>query len=151
MRYAIISDIHANQQAWESVSKDIDKVGVDQVICLGDIVGYGPAPVRVLESVYDKSSHFVLGNHDAVIGGQLDPECFHDEARIIIEWTRTNLNQFAVDFFQGDSVTREIQQASVAPTPFDERPDHREDDYRENGQWKCVAAWHLGFTPPAPN
>ena len=99
MRYALISDIHANQQAWEAVSKDIDEVGVDQVICLGDVVGYGPAPVRVLEGVYAKSSHFVLGNHDAVIGGQLDPECFYDEARYIIEWTRKNLNKFAKDFF----------------------------------------------------
>ncbi|MEM7392073.1 MAG: metallophosphoesterase family protein, partial [Verrucomicrobiota bacterium] len=99
MRYALVSDIHANQQAWEAVSKDIDQVGVDQVICLGDIVGYGPAPVRVLESVYAKSTHFVLGNHDAVVGGRLDPEFFYDEARFIIEWTQKNLNKFARDFF----------------------------------------------------
>jgi predicted phosphodiesterase len=98
MRYALISDIHANLQAWRAVSEDIDRVGVDQVICLGDIVGYGPNPAEVLEEVYLRADHFVLGNHDAVVAGRMDPECFNDTARKIIEWTRQQLNDTAKQF-----------------------------------------------------
>lgn len=52
MRYAITSDIHANRQAWNAVLLDIRSSNIDKIICLGDIVGYGPDPARVLESVY---------------------------------------------------------------------------------------------------
>lgn len=99
MRYALISDIHANWQAWQAVLADIEATGVDGVICLGDIVGYGPQPAKVLESVYNASDLFVLGNHDAVICGRFDSECFNDEAKQIIDWTKDQLNDSAVDFF----------------------------------------------------
>ena len=56
MRYAIVSDIHGNQQAWKAVLEDIASVGVDETICLGDIVGYGPCPAEVLESVWEGAS-----------------------------------------------------------------------------------------------
>ena len=99
MRYALVSDIHANWQAWQAVLKDIEKAGVDGVICLGDIVGYGPQPAKVLESVYEASDLFILGNHDAVICGRFDSECFNDEAKVIIDWTGQQLNDSAEDFF----------------------------------------------------
>jgi predicted phosphodiesterase len=99
MRYALVSDIHANQQAWEAVLADTVKAGVDGIICLGDIVGYGPSPAQVLESVYEHSDMFLLGNHDAVICGRFDSDCFNDEAREIIEWTGRQLNRSAVEFF----------------------------------------------------
>jgi len=99
MRYAIISDIHANRQAWQAVSTDIRCHGVDAVICLGDIVGYGPAPAEVLASVYERSDYFVLGNHDAVVARRLDPTCFNDQAREVIEWTCGQLGPQAARFF----------------------------------------------------
>ena len=61
MRYAIISDIHANQQAWDAALKDIQQQGVDDMLCLGDVIGYGPRPAEVLEQVYSYCDHFVLG------------------------------------------------------------------------------------------
>ncbi|MFP6906907.1 MAG: metallophosphoesterase family protein, partial [Verrucomicrobiota bacterium] len=99
MRYALVSDIHANEQAWEAVLADTVKAGVDGIICLGDIVGYGPRPARVLESVYEHTDMFLLGNHDAVTCGRFDSDCFNDEAREIIEWTGRQLNESAIDFF----------------------------------------------------
>ena len=48
MRYAIVSDIHANLVAWEAVVADLRTQRIDQVICLGDVVGYGPKPAEVL-------------------------------------------------------------------------------------------------------
>ncbi|NQZ66619.1 MAG: metallophosphoesterase family protein [Lentisphaeria bacterium] len=99
MRYAIVSDIHANRQAWEAILADMEKIGVDTVLCLGDVIGYGPEPSRVLESAYKHCSNFVLGNHDAVVGGRLDPDLFNDEARVVIDWTCEQLNDDVAKFF----------------------------------------------------
>jgi diadenosine tetraphosphatase ApaH/serine/threonine PP2A family protein phosphatase len=99
MRYAILSDLHANRQALKSVLADIASSGIDEIICLGDIVGYGPNPAEVLEIAYSKIHHFVLGNHDAVIGGKISPESFNCNARKMIEWTSGALDDKAVKFF----------------------------------------------------
>ena len=85
MRYAIFSDIHANLQAWEAVLADIQSQGVDTLVCLGDVVGYGPMPGPVLESVYQHTDNFVLGNHDAVVGGRIDAATFNHHACYVIE------------------------------------------------------------------
>ena len=99
MRYAIVTDIHANWQSWSVTLKDIRKRGVDSILCLGDVVGYGPSPVRVLESTYEHCDGFILGNHDAVIGNRLDSDLFNDHAKHIIEWTREQMSSQAVDLF----------------------------------------------------
>jgi diadenosine tetraphosphatase ApaH/serine/threonine PP2A family protein phosphatase len=99
MRLAIVSDIHANWQAWRAVLRDMQEQGVDGMLCLGDIVGYGPRPADVLEDVLSRCENFVLGNHDAVIPNRLDPEIFSDQAREAIEWTRGKLDASASGFF----------------------------------------------------
>ena len=99
MRYAVISDLHGNRQALKAVLIDLRSVGVDQLICLGDCVGYGPCPAEVLESAYAHVHHFTLGNHDAVIAGRLAADCFNDRARAIIDWTQSALDRKSADFF----------------------------------------------------
>ncbi|MFW5871235.1 MAG: metallophosphoesterase family protein [Verrucomicrobiota bacterium] len=99
MRYAIVSDIHANLRAWEAVYSDISERNVDDIICLGDIVGYGPLPAETLESVYERVEHIVLGNHDAVVAGKFDPSEFNDNARAIIEWTSEQMTEVAAEVF----------------------------------------------------
>lgn len=99
MRYAVVSDLHGNRQAVNSVFTDIEALGVDSILCLGDVVGYGPAPAEVLQKVYAKVDHILLGNHDAVIGGRMSPDCFNPQARQIIEWTRGHLGGEAKKFF----------------------------------------------------
>lgn len=101
MRYAMVADIHANLQAWNAVLLDIRSDGVDSIICLGDIVGYGPNPAEVLESVHANVEHVVLGNHDAVIGNKIDGSLFNDDAQEILRWTRGQLNDEAVGFLRG--------------------------------------------------
>jgi len=100
MRYAIISDLHANRQALKAVLTDMRSIGVDEIICLGDFIGYGPSPAEVLENAYANIHHFILGNHDAVIADRLNAECFNDEAKRIIEWTRRKLDQKSGSFFK---------------------------------------------------
>ncbi len=98
MRYAIVTDIHANLQAWEAVLRDIASNRVDGIVCLGDVVGYGPNPAEVLKSVHRHVDALVLGNHDAALCGHLTPELFNDRARDILLWTRSVLAPHATDF-----------------------------------------------------
>ena len=96
MRIAIISDIHANLQAWNAVWLDIRSMAVDRVVSLGDAVGYGPNPAEVLEALYASVDYFVLGNHDAAICGKIDRALFSDTARILIDWTADRLGPRAI-------------------------------------------------------
>jgi predicted phosphodiesterase len=98
MRYAIVSDIHANLRAWDAVLADITSEGVEAIICLGDVVGYGPKPAEVLAAVRAATTNFVMGNHDAAAVGMMDYSIFNDHAREAIEWTRTELDAEANQF-----------------------------------------------------
>ncbi len=95
MLYAIVSDIHANAQAWAAVQLDFASLGADRVICLGDVVGYGPDPADVLASTYASVHHFVLGNHDAALCGRMNAGLFSGDARTILDWTRGRLDRKA--------------------------------------------------------
>jgi predicted phosphodiesterase len=99
MRYAIVSDIHANWQAWQAVIRDIRSIGVDCIICLGDVVGYGPKPAEVTRELRENCENFVLGNHDAVVAGFLDPAVFNKGARQVIQWTTEQLDDEAREFY----------------------------------------------------
>lgn len=92
MLYAIVSDIHANLTAWKAVLADLAAMKADKIICLGDVVGYGPEPAAVLESVYRHVDAFVMGNHDAVVAGKMSAESFNDHAREMIEWTAARIS-----------------------------------------------------------
>ena len=98
MRYAIVSDIHANMQAWGAVLADARDRQVDAIICLGDVVGYGPKPAEVLSSVRSVTTSFVMGNHDAAAVGLMDYSVFNDHARGAIEWTMGELDPEAKGF-----------------------------------------------------
>ena len=64
---AIISDIHANYDALKAVLAEIDRLGAERIICLGDIVGYGPQPVACVDEVRRRCEVTVCGNHDAAL------------------------------------------------------------------------------------
>ncbi len=91
MRYAIVSDIHGNLQAWRAVMKDLRAQQVDGILCLGDVVGYGPNPAEVLEAVRHDVPDILIGNHDAVVAGLFDAAAFQDSSRRMIEWTTQQL------------------------------------------------------------
>lgn len=86
--WALISDIHSNYEALIAVADDIEKYNVEKVICLGDIVGYGPNPCECVDLVMD-CDIAILGNHDQ--GALFDPEGFNSGAERAIFWTRTQL------------------------------------------------------------
>jgi predicted phosphodiesterase len=92
MRFAFVSDIHGNLEALEAVFKDIEGQDVDEVICLGDIVGYGANPNECADLVRQKCTYILLGNHDAAAVNLLATHHFNSHAKIAIEWTAANLN-----------------------------------------------------------
>ena len=89
MKRAIISDIHGNLEALQAVLADIDRQKVDQIACLGDIVGYGPNPCECVKLVRDRCQLVLLGNHDQ--GALFDPDGFNVGAERAIRWTRAQL------------------------------------------------------------
>jgi len=71
--HAVISDIHANLEALEAVLADIDSKGIAKIVCLGDVVGYGPDPAACLGLVATRTEPCLCGNHDyAVLYGARD-------------------------------------------------------------------------------
>jgi predicted phosphodiesterase len=89
VRYLIISDIHGNLHALESVLRDATTLGYDAVVCLGDLVGYGADPSAVIQRVRElEPVKIVRGNHDKVAAGLEPAVLFNEVARRSIEWTR---------------------------------------------------------------
>ncbi len=100
MRFALISDIHGNLEALTVALEAIDKRGVDSIVCLGDIVGYGADPVECLDIVRAKASTVILGNHDAAAIGSEDLAYFNDKARSAALWTQAVLSAKDKDYLR---------------------------------------------------
>lgn len=93
VRYLIISDIHANLVALETVLGDAP--AFDEIWCLGDLVGYGPDPNECIERIRDFPHSSLAGNHDWAVLGKLDLGSFNADARIASAWTQSELTPAA--------------------------------------------------------
>lgn len=91
MRFAIISDIHANLEALKTVLADIDRRGVETIFCLGDVVGYGPDPLECLDLVAQRARFCLCGNHDHAVF--YEPTNFNPPAERACYWTRAVLEE----------------------------------------------------------
>jgi predicted phosphodiesterase len=86
MRVAVISDIHANRHALDAVLAAVDTASVDELWCLGDLVGYGPKPTECVRAVAARSDLCLCGNHDLGAIGTIDLQEFSgDAARGVVE------------------------------------------------------------------
>ncbi len=86
MPTAVISDIHGNAVALRAVLADIAERGIDRIICLGDIIGYGPDPLECVDLVREKCAWSLMGNHD--FGVLYEPTNFNPGAEAAAYWTR---------------------------------------------------------------
>jgi len=97
MRYAILSDVHGNDVALRAVFEDLDHwseergTRVDQIWCLGDVVGYGPEPGDCVRRIRARTDITISGNHDWAVVGKLDLGDFSESAAQSAEWTRARL------------------------------------------------------------
>jgi predicted phosphodiesterase len=93
MRCAILADIHSNLAALTAVLDDIHaKDGVDEVWCLGDIVGYGPEPAACIELLRMFSPVCVSGNHDLAVAGNLELTLMNPHAAQVCKWTAEHIS-----------------------------------------------------------
>jgi len=92
---AIVSDLHANLEATHAVMADIEEHGAtDEIVCLGDIIGYGPNPCECLDIAMDFKT-VVQGNHEKALLMHMDAANFNETAKGSIEWTRDQMDMLS--------------------------------------------------------
>ncbi|MGH7309369.1 MAG: metallophosphoesterase family protein [Candidatus Rokuibacteriota bacterium] len=112
MRYAIVSDIHANLDALRAVLDDARDL-VDTILCLGDIVGYGAEPEGCIELVAERCQAVVAGNHEHAAAGLMPLDWFNPYARAAAEWTRRRLDDEHRAWLGRLPLLREFEEATL--------------------------------------
>jgi predicted phosphodiesterase len=98
VRYALITDIHGNLEALDKVIQRIETEHCDKILCLGDVVGYGPFPNECLVRVKERVDGVIVGNHDAAAIAMTDTLDFNENAEKAIIWTRRQLSSASQDY-----------------------------------------------------
>ena len=93
MVYAIISDVHANAIALSAVLEDARRCGAKKLLCLGDVVGYGPEPESTVSMIRARAAFTLAGNHDDAVSGRLDASDFIDLAADAVSRHREALSE----------------------------------------------------------
>jgi len=91
MRFAILSDIHGNLEALQAVLTQCAAAGVDRMVCLGDVVGYGADPNPCIAQMCELADAVLAGNHDRAAVGLEDLRFFNPAALAAVRWTETQL------------------------------------------------------------
>ena len=119
MRCAILGDIHGNLPALETVLAGIESDGVDAILCVGDVVGYGANPKECLDIMREKASVVVAGNHDFGTVEKVDLTYFNADARDAVEWTRGQLSDADMAYLAGLPISDELDGMRVLhSTPY---------------------------------
>ena len=131
MRTAIISDIHANLEGLTRAFELIDEIRADEMVCLGDVVGYGANPNECLELVRQRCSVILMGNHDAAACDPAIAESFTTNARLSAVWTNKALTKENKTYLAGLVMTHEQPQVFfVHATPCNP------------GEWEYILTEH---------
>jgi predicted phosphodiesterase len=101
MRLGILSDIHSNLPALEAVLADASSAELDELWCLGDVVGYGADPDECARLVKERCAVCLVGNHDLAVLGELDIDTFSPAAAAAVRWTREHISDPALEFLRG--------------------------------------------------
>jgi predicted phosphodiesterase len=113
MRILVISDIHANLTALQTVLAAAGSI--DAAWCLGDVVGYGPDPNECVQTIRTLPNlKCILGNHDAAVLEMLDTQAFNQEARQAIEWTQTTMEPEKIAFLKDLPESQVVGQVTLA-------------------------------------
>ncbi len=100
MRLLVLSDLHANFTALQA-SLSAAEGSWDNVVCLGDVVGYGPDPNEVATQLREMGAVTIRGNHDKAVAELMDTEDFNPVAKMAVQWTRTQLSNENLDWLAG--------------------------------------------------
>jgi len=117
-KIAIISDIHANATALHAVLADAATQEVQNFLCLGDVVGYGPDPSECVRLIQELDCITIKGNHDEYVADDYDLTSFNEEATEALIWTRSNLSGAQKSWLASLPYTRRFGRNSlVSSTP----------------------------------
>jgi predicted phosphodiesterase len=120
MRLAIISDIHANLPALEAVLEDVAEAKIEQVWCLGDVVGYGAQPDECTELVAERCQVCLVGNHDLAVLDELDTSTFSPAAAAAVRWTQEAIKPSTAEYLSGlEPANTELEVALYHASPRD--------------------------------
>jgi putative phosphoesterase len=102
MRLALISDLHGNIVSLSTVLDDIERQGVDQIVCLGDVATLGPRPKEVISKLQEIGCRCILGNHDAFMFDQELIRTYSEVPIVVtaVEWCRELLSSQEIDFLR---------------------------------------------------
>jgi len=100
MRIALLSDVHGNLPAFEAVLADVRAQEVEEVWCLGDLVGYGAQPDGCVALARETCQLSLAGNHDLVVIGKIDIREFSSSAALAAEWTRGHISEESLEFLE---------------------------------------------------
>jgi hypothetical protein len=102
LRYLLISDLHANDEALSAVLSRVKRKKFDRVVCLGDFVGYAADPNKVLDRIrtMPRTVLSIRGNHDKVVSGIDSGEMFNPPALFAARWTSERLSKENYEFLR---------------------------------------------------
>jgi predicted phosphodiesterase len=126
LKWAVISDVHASAEALSAVLAKIEKENVDDILCLGDIVGYGASPNEVVRMLRSSGAKCIAGNHDRAAVGAKDPSNFGRTAKRAIGWTQRVLSDDSRAFLASLPMTLEhggrvlLFHGALHPAPNDD-------------------------------
>ncbi|MDP6408002.1 MAG: metallophosphoesterase family protein [Planctomycetota bacterium] len=118
MKYGILGDVHANLSALRAVLERFDREGVEHIISVGDVVGYGAAPAECVALLRERGATVVKGNHDAASTGELEVLYFNPYARAAVAWTRANLGGDEIDWLKALPLVAELEHCCVGHGTF---------------------------------
>ena len=120
MRFALLGDIHGNLEALTAVLDEIDRAGPDEVLCLGDIVGYGAEPAECLSAMRERDIVCIAGNHDLAACGMVDMAYFNAVARASVLWTTAALSDEQLAFLASRPLEYAHDHFALAHGTFDD-------------------------------
>jgi predicted phosphodiesterase len=119
VRYAIISDIHANLEAFEAVLADAEENKCTHFVCLGDVVGYNANPHECAERIREMDCPIVKGNHDEQASLGESSRDFNELAEAAIQWTRDNLTDEDKNWLRDLKLQRQVRDFTIVHSTLD--------------------------------
>lgn len=97
MKTAVLSDVHGNYYALQSVLEATSRLGANKIISLGDVVGYGPKPVECLQTIFNQADVKLMGNHDRALFNEEARSPMDKVPKALIYWTIKKLQEQTSD------------------------------------------------------
>ena len=119
MIYGVISDIHGNREALDAVLARLEELKADEILCLGDIVGYGAEPTYCLDRVREVCSAVVAGNHDYAALEKINIDYFNSHAQQATLWTRDQLDEEHKEYLENLPLVAQLKDCTLVHGSLD--------------------------------